>query len=363
MQVEVVRPAELGDSQIDAWHAMQDQIAPLANPFLCPEFAQAVGRFRTDARVAVISDGAEPVGFFPFERHRLGVGRPIGAGLTDCQGLVSVPGAHCDAAELLRACGLSVWHFDHLVSAGQPFASPRSAMARSPVVDLSDGFAAYSRRSRARSPRFWRDMGRESRKIEREVGPLKLVVGSRDSRDLHTLMGWKSDQYRRTGRLDRFASPWVVGMVEHLLRYRQKGFRGILSVLYADGAPVAGSFDLRYGDVLAGWFAAYDTGFAKYSPGRVHLVRMLEEAAALGVHSIDMGKGEKWYKEKLKSYDLVVAEGTASSRSPLAAVHRARLAPPSWAVRQIRAHRGLFAIADRALKGYGRLHSRLRPMR
>ena len=32
------------------------------------------------------------------------------------------------------------------------------------------------------------------------------------------------------------------------------------------------------------------------------------------------------YKEKLKSYDLAVAEGTATSRSPLAALHRARLA-------------------------------------
>ena len=64
---------------------MQRKTGSLANPFLCPEFAVAVGSFRPGARVAVLADGPEIVGFFPFERRRLGVGVPIGAGLTDCR--------------------------------------------------------------------------------------------------------------------------------------------------------------------------------------------------------------------------------------------------------------------------------------
>ena len=79
MQISVVRPDELGQNEVDAWHRMQRKTASLASPFLCPEFTLAVGGFRRGARVAVLSDGPELAGFFPFERRRLGVGVPIGA--------------------------------------------------------------------------------------------------------------------------------------------------------------------------------------------------------------------------------------------------------------------------------------------
>lgn len=72
----------------------------------------AVDKFRSDARVAVLTDGPDIAGFFPFQRRRLGVGAPIGAGMTGCQGLIHAPAAEWDARELLRACQLSVWQFD-----------------------------------------------------------------------------------------------------------------------------------------------------------------------------------------------------------------------------------------------------------
>src|SRR5208282_5762301 len=81
MHVSVVRPADLGVAEIDAWHAMQDQTESLANPFLSPEFTVAVARARPGTAVAVLTDSAGFAGFFPFERRRLGVGMPAGAGL------------------------------------------------------------------------------------------------------------------------------------------------------------------------------------------------------------------------------------------------------------------------------------------
>ena len=56
-------------------------------------------------------EGCGPLGEFLREEIPDDVGVPIGAGLTDCQGLVHVPGAEWDAHELLKACRLSVWHF------------------------------------------------------------------------------------------------------------------------------------------------------------------------------------------------------------------------------------------------------------
>jgi CelD/BcsL family acetyltransferase involved in cellulose biosynthesis len=364
VEVTVVRPDELGAAEVAAWHALQDQGSELRNPFLSPEFAQAAGALVPSARVAVIQEAGQPAGFFAFELGRLGSARPVGAWLSDCQGLVHAREFQLDAGELLRRCGISAWQFDHLVSWQQPFAKYQVATARSPVIDLAEGSEVYAARLKAQDP-HGNDLGRKARKIERELGPLRFVIDSADPEDLRTLMGWKSDQYRRTGRHDRFDEPWIVELIARLFAHRPAGpegrdgrpggFRGLLSMLYAGDKPVAGHFGLAYGGVLAHWFPAYDSRHSKYSPGLLQLVEMTRQAPDLGISSIDLGKGTARYKEKMKSYDLTVAEGTAIGHPVLGNAIRLRHAPARWAAREIRGNRRAFAAADRLLKRYGRM--------
>ena len=59
----------------------------LVSPYFCPEFTQAVGDVREDAFVGIVEDAGEFVGFFPFQRRALGVGKPIAGPLSDYQGL------------------------------------------------------------------------------------------------------------------------------------------------------------------------------------------------------------------------------------------------------------------------------------
>jgi CelD/BcsL family acetyltransferase involved in cellulose biosynthesis len=357
MRISVIHPSELGSAEVTAWQDMQRHSAGLRNPFLSPEFTQAVGRHRADARVAVLSDSGGIAGFLPFEKHRLGMGLPIGAGLTDCQGLVSTPGFECDARDLVRGCGLSVLAFDHLTAAQQPFRGYLAATAPSPVIDLADGWAAYEAKVKVRSASFLRSVARKSRKLDREVGPVRLVTESEDRAALRSLMAWKSDQYRRTGRSDRFAHPWIVGLIEDLFATRGSHFSGLFSVLYAGDAPVAAHLGVRCGPVVAHWFPAYDTSYAQYSPGLIEHIRMVEAAAGIGVEVIDLGKGHKRYKEELKSSDIFVGEGAVTTRSALGQLHRAHIAPAQWAVRTIRAYPRLYQPADQLLKRYGTAHA------
>lgn len=361
MQISVVRPSELGRAEIAAWHSLQNKTACFANPFLSPEFTVAVGRLRPGARVAVLADGPDIVGFFPFERRGLGVGVPIGAGLTDCQGVIHAPGLDWDPRTLLRACEISVWQFDHLVAGQRPFERYHAAVAPSPIIDLAGGFEAYYAGLRSSSPQFCKDVARRARKLARDSGELRFVVDSRNAADLRTLMAWKSDQYRRTGRYDRFSRPWIVALLDSLLGTHSGRFSGLLSVLYAGDVPVAAHFGLRSGHVLAHWFPAYDTRFGRYSPGLIQHLRMAEETAAAGVHLIDLGTGAMRYKETLKSADLFVAEGIVTRRSLLAAANWARSAPTAWAIRQIKRHPSLLDAAGAALRHYGRIKSSLRP--
>lgn len=367
MRVTVVHPGELGEPELVRWRAMQRALPHLANPFLAPEFTVAVGRLRDDARVAVLSDGPDTLGFFPFERRGFGLGLPIAAGLTDCQGLVHAAGFEWDPQELLRGCGLAVWEFDHLVDGQKPFEPYQLLRAPSPVMDLDGGYGRYLARLRARSPKFAKGVLSRARKLGRDAGGLHLDFDVRDHASLRVLTGWKADQYRRTGRADRFARRWIVELVEGLLETRGDGFAGSLSMLYAGGRPVAGHFGLRFDGVLAAWFPAYDTAYAKYSPGSVQHLYMAEAAAAADVAGIDLGKGAREYKDSLKDRELVVAEGRvrrhSTSTSVQAGVHWVRRTPTRWARNVVLDHPRLLRAADRTLKRYGRLHTAVRPRR
>ncbi|ADG88640.1 GNAT family N-acetyltransferase [Thermobispora bispora] len=363
MRISVVHPKDLGEPELARWREFQAADPEQDNPFLCPEFVQTVGLLRPQVRVAVIADGSGIWGFFPYERHPLGIGRPVAAGLTDLQGMVYARGLELDAVGLLRATGLAVWEFDHL-HPGQPmFAPHHESRHPSPIIELAGGYDEYLATLRRKSPTTYRMTRYKRNRLGREVGEVRHVAESTDTAALRRVMHWKSQQYRRTGRMDRFAHPWIVELVERLHAIRTDRFAGSLSLLYAGDELVAGHFGLRTGSQLCTWFPAYDTRFGKYSPGLLQHLAMAQDFAAAGLRHIDMGRGPKDYKEQLKTRDLEVAEGRVARASAGAAVHWVAQVPLRRLRNAVVSTPFLRDRADRLLKVYGRLSSRLRPVR
>ncbi|MGW3348103.1 GNAT family N-acetyltransferase [Nonomuraea rubra] len=356
MHVTLALPRELGEPEVCRWRALQEADTAFDNPFLSPEFTLTVGELRDVVRVAVIHDGPEIVGFFPFERHPLGIGKPVAAGLTDAQGLVHAKDVRIHPQWLLKQCGLAVYEFDHLV-AGQPLLGARHERYPSPIIDLRDGWDNYTESLRRHSGKTYKSTLAKSRKLQREAGPLRHDYATTEVEPLRTLLGWKTDQYRRTGRADRFAHPWIVELVERLLTTQSDSFAGVLDMVYVDGSPVAGHFGLRTRTTLAGWFPAYDTRFAKYSPGLIHHLAMAEQAAKSGIEVIDMGRGQKEYKDKLKNGELEVAEGRVARLGPTAGVHWVMRVPVRKTRATVMANPLLLKTADKTLKTYGRLRT------
>lgn len=369
--VHVVRPRELNERQVAAWRRLQEQgraprLQQWGSPFLAPEFAAAVGEVRRDALVAVVESDAistsEAAGFLPFHRGRLGVGRAIGMGLSDCQDLVRDTRLALDPASLLRASGLTVWDFDHLADdpalLGSEAARVTSTHA-SPVIDISDGYPAYLAGLRERAPKFTRTTLAKERRLGRRSA-VRYVHDERDPQALRTLLAWKSAQYRRTGRTDRFSRAWIVELVERLHQTTSPSFAGLLSVLYADEHPVAAHFGLRSDHTLACWFPAYDPAYAKYSPGLILHLRMAEGAAASGLRLLDLGRGAKEYKDSLKTEEFTVHEGYVTRRHPVAVAHQARRVPARFMRQAVVSHPALYEPADRALKRWGTLTARRR---
>jgi len=333
---------------------MQLKSSSLANPFLCPEFALGVGESQPAARVAVLADGSEIVGFFPFEQRRFGVGAPIGAVLSNCQGLIHGPGAQWDARGLLKACKVSAWQFNKLAPNQMPFERYVESRTPAAIIDLSHGFEAYREGFGLRSSSFLKKLDRRTRSLEKNFGDVRIAMDSRVIGDLRTLMSWKSDQCRQNGWLDVFERSWVVDLIDNLFALRNDSFSSVLSMLYVGETPAAAALWLRSGGFMTGWYTAYNPKFKDYSPGLIHFIRAAEGLAAAGVQTLEFG-GADAYQEKLKNDDIYYSKGTATTGPFTAGMHRIRVRAEGWARRQIKQYPLAYRAADRALRGLGRI--------
>jgi CelD/BcsL family acetyltransferase involved in cellulose biosynthesis len=327
----------------------------LDSPFLAPGFTLAVGRVRPGARVAVLEDGQDVVGFFPYEVGRLRIGRPIGAGVSDVQGVIHVPGLEWNARELLRGCRLDVWEFDHLIGSQIGRTGERVARVPSPIIDVSSGYEAYIAERQRTSRKVIKSTLYKERRLERDVGAVHLEFDSHDPHALTTLMKWKSNQYRRTGRRDQFAVSWIRALVWDLFETQSDGCTGTLSVLHAPDRVVAAHFGLRSESWLACWFPTYDPVLARHSPGLALHLRMAAAAASAGISHLDLGKGDELYKQSLKTADLTVGEGRIHQESLASIVHKIQGTPSDWATSIVLSNPRLRRTVRRALKQVGTL--------
>jgi CelD/BcsL family acetyltransferase involved in cellulose biosynthesis len=360
VRTHVVHPLELGAPELALWQAFQRADPALANPFLSAAFAVAVGRARADARVTVMEDGNDIVGFFAFQRDRAGAGRPIGAGISDCQGVVRAPGVTVDPAALLAGSGLGVWEFDHLVGTQREFGPHHVSQVSSPILDLADGYDAYLA-ARRHSQRV-KSIFRKRRKLEREIGAVRFAWDERDRQLLQVLRRWKSAQYVRTGHRDVLARPWASAVIDELFELRPEGCAGTLSVLWAADQPVAAHLGLRSERGLSYWFPTYDVEVGRFSPGLILVMALAQAAADAGLDHVDLGKGDEEYKQWLKSGDLELAEGWVHRRSPAAMLRYVRREPRRRAVQFVLERPVLRLAARRSLRQLGRVRTGARRM-
>ena len=331
MRATVVRPSELGMREIDLWHQFQEGEDSFENAFLSPEFARCVEGVRPSTFVAVLEEGPDIVGFFPFERGPFRLGRPIAPGINDCQAIVHAPGAHWRQEELLAHCGLNVWEFDHLLTSPSPVELRAVERATSHLVDLTSGYERYLETQKESHKARITTILRHARKLAREHPNLHFDLASSDQRALRTLIAWKSAQYRRTGRSDRFSRDWIAHLVDALLDMNDVWCTGLLSVLYDDDRIVAAHLGLRAGRTLSWWFPAYDLAYSEYSPGLALFLRIAETGV---ISRIDLGKGDEPYKEVLANDAVELAEG-AIARPGVVAVAQRMYAVPRQRVRQL----------------------------
>ena len=330
MRVTVLPAGAMCADHVVLWSRLQQANPHLASPYFRPEFTAAVAAVRSDVYVGVLQEGGETVGFFPFQRSWAGVGRPVAGRLSDYHGVIAATDYRWDSGELVRACRLRAWDFDHVPAVQEPFRPHGRAGRESPVMDLSGGYNAYVQA--AGSGEIGRTL-RKRRKLEREAGPVRFEAETRDRAVLAKLLEWKTAQYRGSGLVNIFGFGWTVRLLERLLETRGDGFAGVLSALYVNGELAAAHMGMRSASVWHYWFPSYDEALGRYSPGLILLLEMARHAAQTGLRAIDLGKGDSRYKTSLKTASVPLLEGSVEVSATAARLRRFRTALEDFARR------------------------------
>jgi CelD/BcsL family acetyltransferase involved in cellulose biosynthesis len=312
--VRICDVAELDSPDWALWNDIVRVNPLLESPYFRPEFIRAVAAVRTDVEVARLSEGGRTIGFFPFQRGNLSIGKPIGGKLSDYHGVIVREGVPLDPQDLIRQCGLAAWDFDHLVA--QPsFDTLAEVREESPYLDLSAGYEAYCQERKAAGSDIVAKTNQKARKCEREVGPISFEYDCREPSVFEQLKTWKSAQYLRTGLADVFAYEWTGQLLDRLRKFESERLSAPLSVMRVNDKPAGIALSLRTGSIVHCWFVAYDPDLAAYSPGQTFFLRFAEAAARECVSKIDLGKGDERYKWSLASGGTSVWEGTVGCPS------------------------------------------------
>lgn len=299
---------------IDRWNELQASNPTLDSPFFSAGFTRAVAVERPSVEVAVIESGDTVIGLLPYCRTKSNVAMPVAGAFTDFQGIISDPQARLDLRKVLRRSRLAAWQFDHLVVGNGSLEPFQWAYAESPYMDLSDGFGTYRESCRTRGGKEMAEVMRKSRKLEREVAPVRLEAESKNSHVLDTLINWKRQQLLRHKRSDCFQPDWVLPMLNRILYTHGETLRPMLSAMYVGDELAAVNFGLRNGPVLHGWITAFNPHFHKFSPGLMLIIKLAQQAEELGIKRIDMGRGEESFKHNFSSGVTRVAEGAVDRR-------------------------------------------------
>jgi CelD/BcsL family acetyltransferase involved in cellulose biosynthesis len=312
MEFTVVAPQEMTAADVSAWLGLQAASAR-TSPFLSPYWVQAcaavAGPDQACARVVILRDGGEAVGFFPV-RLRGGTAGPVGAPMCDYQAVVGAPSLDIDLRRLLAALRVGRLDFASLLADQAAFGRGMRGVCASQVIDLSAGYDAYAAARRAAGTDILQDTAKKRRKLEREQGAAVFSV-SRNAADFVRLIAWKRAQYLASGQTDIFEAGWTQALLRALFDLGAEAcvFGGAFFTLHVDGKLAAAHFALRQGAVLHAWFIAHDEAFARYSPGVILINDILKWAPAQGVTELDLGPGDYRFKHSLANVKRDVAHG------------------------------------------------------
>ena len=278
----------------------------LTSPYFSPDFLKAIAPHTPGGMLARFHDGDEIVGFFAYQKRGQSL-QPAGAPLADYHAAVMKEGYGPDWSLLLSAAGAKRLEFNGLIGAQGLDRAP--IVKHRQIVDLVDGFEAWFASQKARSPKYFKNLGRCTRNVAKDLPDLTFDWTEVTPALLDWVLDLKIDQYKRSGMHDVFSCGWTRDLLKSLAEQKSTG-ASLMAGVYRRGEElVAAEICLLDGEDLHFWFPAYNPAYSRYSPGLLLTFDIIRHAAKLGFKVFDFGSGGEAYKSPMTTNGPLCYEG------------------------------------------------------
>jgi hypothetical protein len=173
--------------------------------------------------------------------------------------------------------------------------SLRLPAARSPLLDMGGGWAAYWS---GQSQRFKKTVRNVGNRVERlgtvTIDEIGATATAAECRSVFAEVGARS--WKATLPISGTRNPVIARFFDLLTDALQRSGRLLLWVLRVDGRPIATEYHVRDGDTVVALRSDFDERYAEASPG-AHLHHAIVRAYfERGIRRYDMGPGDSDYK-------------------------------------------------------------------
>lgn len=295
-RIELIRIQDLTADDEGLWNGFVAANPDLTGPYFDVRYVKAIGPVVPRAAVARLYIGDHVAGYFAYQK-RGDVLLPMGAPLSDYHGVIAEPGVKVDFNQLLRATRARRLEF-------QGWLGPVSERARSlrltrRLADASQGFDHWWATQDAANHKFFKNIGRCQRNIEKDFGGFDFSWEPVNRELMDWVIALKRDQYRKSGMHDVFDCGWTLNMLDRLAATGEGDFGLRAGVFRHQGRIVAAEIGLVRGEDCHLWFPAYDPDYARYSVGILLTIAIIRNCAPLGIKRFDFGTGGEDYKSPM----------------------------------------------------------------
>jgi CelD/BcsL family acetyltransferase involved in cellulose biosynthesis len=310
ISVTTIRPVDLTDEHVRQWNEILVRRPDLDSPFLSPEYVQAVGGARNDARVSILSRAGQTIGFFPYHLAARRIAKPIGGPMTDYQTVILDAGIDMTADGLLAACALNAYDYNHGLASLDWMGARALDFTFSPRVEFRDGVDAYVASLNSRQRQKIKEVDRRMASLAEEKGEIEFLYDDRDPAAWTWLVETKTSALAEQGLQAGFDTPWVKAVLASLTATKTPSFGTHLSTMRIHGRIIAAHFGMQKGATMCWWHTTYDRDFRKYGPGVGLIIRCMREGERSGLKVIDFGRGIQAYKQKFANAETALCEGS-----------------------------------------------------
>jgi CelD/BcsL family acetyltransferase involved in cellulose biosynthesis len=305
----VISANALSDDVRSAWHKLRLQNSDLWSPYFDIRLFEVLARHAPHAKLAIVQEGSDIVALLPFQGKTGSLARPLGAPMADQHDLIQSQATRLTLDDVVPHLAMSGFVFSGMRH--KPISGQRLVPTLCHVADLTDGVPSYVAWRKAN----WNDQvkknERRKRQGERAWGPMRIeVMCPKTSNGFETLMAWKQAKFRETNRHNVLGVSWINNVLRDLYESPDPEFRGEVTALYFGEHLAALEFGLRAGKAMHSWFPAYDTAFAKVSPGILLMDGMIEHCGHRGITKVDLGIGHDQYKRHASNAPVTMWSGS-----------------------------------------------------